>query len=63
MKWYYKTAILLGCGFLLGAETINLIRILLVETTGIRILPHAGVWFFMLVLIIPLAIKSKEWFS
>jgi hypothetical protein len=63
MKWYWKTAILLGCGFLFGADTINIIRVLISEHDFARILPHLAVFIFMLIIMIPVILKSKEWYK
>jgi hypothetical protein len=63
MSWYKKTAILVGCGFLLGAEAINLIRVLIVEHTFARILPHLAVMVFTIVIVTPVIFHSKDWFQ
>jgi hypothetical protein len=61
MLWYRKTAILFGCGFLLGAETINFVHVFLSERDFTRILPHLAVLAFMTIIMIPVILKSKDW--
>ncbi len=63
MQWYQKTAILVGLGFLAGAMTVNLLRIIIIEHNISRVLPHLGVWIFLFILIIPVILRSREWFS
>ena len=62
MKWYQKTAVLFGGGFLLGAQTVNLAGILLIEHDIKRILPHIAIWMLIAVLVIPFVLKSKHWY-
>ncbi len=63
MIWYKKTALIFGCGFLCGMLTLNLVRVLLAEHSIGRILPHAGVLLFFIVIMLPVVRKSREWFS
>ena len=62
MKWYQKTAILFGSGFLLGVQTLNMLRVMLTEPSIQRMLPHVAIWLLMLVLFIPFIVKSKTWY-
>lgn len=63
MVWYKKTAILFGCGFLCGMLTLNLIRVLVAEHSFNRVLPHAAVLFFFIVIMLPVVRMSRDWFS
>jgi hypothetical protein len=63
MTWYKKTALIFGCGFLCGMLTLNLVRVLVAEHALSRVLPHAAVLFFFLVIMFPVVRKSRDWFS
>jgi len=63
MTWYKKAALIFGCGFLSGMLTLNLVRVLVAEHTISRVLPHAAVFLFFLVIMLPVVRKSRDWFS